>query len=108
MQDFIFIYITCRNVEEARQIGKSLVQDRLVACINILNNVESIYCWNDKIEEDTEVILIAKSNLSLYQEIEQRVKSLHSYTNPCIIYYKIDGGSKIYLDWINHSIHRGT
>lgn len=104
-EDFIFLYVTCRNKEEARSIGKALVSSKLVACANIIDKMESIYIWNDELIEDSEVILIAKSIKTKYNEVEATIKALHSYSNPCIISMKIVEGSKMYLDWIKNSIN---
>jgi len=103
--DFYFLYITCRDKEEARSIGKTLVTSKLIACANIINKMESIYIWNNELIEDLEVILVAKTIKSKYKEVELAIKALHSYSNPCIICMKIEEGSKIYLDWIKNSIN---
>ena len=103
-EDFYFLYVTCRNKEEARSIGKALVSSKLVACANIIDKMESIYIWNDELIEDSEVILIAKSIKTKYDEVELTIKALHSYSNPCIICMKIAEGSNIFLDWIKNSI----
>lgn len=102
--DFRLIYITCKNKEEAVRIGRTLVQEQLVACANIIDPILSIYKWNDEIVEDTEAILILKTIGLNMISIESRVKSIHSYTNPCIVSFKFEDGSKIYFDWIRSSI----
>jgi periplasmic divalent cation tolerance protein len=102
--EFRLIYITCKNKEEAVRIGRTLVQEQLVACANIIDPIQSIYKWNDEIVEDTEAILILKTIGLNMISIESRVKSIHSYTNPCIVSFKIEDGSKIYFDWIRSSI----
>lgn len=97
---FCSVYIVTKDLEEARVIGKLLLQARLAACINILDNVSSMYWWQGKINEDKETILIAKTRTSLVNEIIEKVKSVHSYECPCIIAQPFLTGFQGYLDWI--------
>ncbi len=100
MEGFLLVYITCSNLEEAKAIGKAVVEEKLAACANCISSMESIYIWKDKLQEDKEAILILKTTSQRIEELTKRVKDLHSYENPCVIYYKLEGGSKDYLDWI--------
>ena len=94
------IYITAGNMDEARTIGKDLVSNRLAACVNIIDNINSMYWWEGKIQDDREVIVIAKSRESLVPNLIERVKSLHSYSCPCVVSLPILDGNKAFLDWI--------
>ena len=94
------VYITAKNKEEASKIGKELVKARLAACVNVVDNMNSLYWWQGKIQEDSEAILIAKTKESLVKELTEKVKSLHSYSCPCIISLPILDGNKEFLDWI--------
>ncbi len=105
-EEFYFLYITCKDKAQARSIGTALVKRKFVACVNIIEKMESIYIWNDELIEDSEVILIAKSIKSKFKEIEITIKELHSYSNPCIICLKITDGSIDYLDWIKNSVNK--
>jgi len=95
-----FIYITAGSTEEAGAIAKELVSKRLAACANIFENMRSLYWWEGKIQEDNEVILIAKTKESLVPRLIEKVKSLHSYDCPCIVSLPITDGNKPFLDWI--------
>ena len=95
------VYITTKNKAEAERIGRALVQERLAACVNIIDGMNSIYRWEGKIQEDKEAVLIAKTKQSLVKKLTNRVKSLHSYSCPCIISLPILGGNKDYLDWLS-------
>lgn len=97
----IVIYITVPNEDEAARISKTLVKEKLVACVNIIKNVRSIYSWQDKIEDDVEVLMIAKTKKSLFAKVSNRVKELHTYTVPEIIALPIIIGSEDYLNWMN-------
>ena len=97
------IYITAGSREEATDIGKRLVEERLAACANIFP-IASIYRWKDKIEEEDEYGMIVKTKTEKVKEIEQRVKELHSYEVPCIVSFRLDEGSEDYLNWIEESV----
>jgi len=97
---FNLIYITAKNKAEARKIGKALVKDRLAACVNIIDGMNSLYWWDGKIQDDKEAILIAKTRQSLTQKVIKKVKSIHSYDCPCIISLPISDGNKQFLNWI--------
>jgi len=94
------IYITFGNMEEARTIGKELVSDRLAACVNIIDNVSSMYWWEGEIQDEKEVILVAKTKESLVPELVEKVRSMHSYSCPCIVSLPILNGNSAFLDWI--------
>jgi periplasmic divalent cation tolerance protein len=96
----IIIFITASSSEEAENIAKLLVEEKLVACVNIIPQIKSIYWWEGKICTDEEVMLIAKTKQSLFTAVMDRVKSLHSYEVPEIISFPISEGSPEYLNWI--------
>ena len=95
-----FIYITVGNIVEAKKIGKALVSYRLAACVNIIDNMYSMYRWEGEIQNDKEVVLIAKTVESLVPELIDKVKSMHSYDCPCIVSLPILDGNKAFLEWI--------
>ncbi|RKY82406.1 divalent-cation tolerance protein CutA [candidate division KSB1 bacterium] len=94
------IYITTGSMDEARTIGKDLVSSRLAACVNIIDNMNSMYWWEGKIQDDREVILIAKTREALVPELIEKVKSIHSYDCPCIVSLPILDGNKAFLEWV--------
>lgn len=96
----IVIFITAGGREEAVRIAKALVEERLAACVNIIEDACSIFRWEGKVTEAKELLLIVKSVDNLLDSLIERVKELHSYTTPEIISFKIVGGSKEYLDWM--------
>lgn len=98
----IIIYIITKDKQEAEKIGHYLVKQRLVACVNIFDHINSMYWWKNKIEESQESLLIAKTKFSLVKKIIKEVKSLHSYSCPCIIALPIVDGNSDYLEWIKN------
>jgi periplasmic divalent cation tolerance protein len=101
---YIVVYVTVKEVEEARKIAKSLVKRRLAACVNILQGVESYFWWKDKLEAEKEIILIIKTKATLLPELIKSVKRLHSYSIPEIIALPIAGGSRDYLEWMDSEV----
>jgi periplasmic divalent cation tolerance protein len=95
------IYSSIGSIEDARRVANTLVEEQLVACVNILPNIESIYRWEGKIENDEEYILIAKTTDDNIKKTIDRIKTLHTYELPDIIVLPIIGGLKEYLDYIN-------
>jgi len=99
MSEYVF-YVTVGSSEEARYIGRTLVEEKLAACVNILNNINSIYIWKGKIENDIEHLLIIKTTEEKANNLIEKIKTIHSYENPECIGLKIEKGSDIYLNWI--------
>ena len=95
-----FIYMTAGSRDEATKIGKKLVTAKLAACVNILDNMHSIYLWEGEIQDDTEVVIIAKTTEDRVAELIEKVRSMHSYECPCIVSLPVSGGHQPFLDWI--------
>jgi periplasmic divalent cation tolerance protein len=93
-------YITAPDRAEALRIGKALLEARLAACINVLDGMRSAYWWQGRIEEADECVLIAKSAAHRREEIIAKVKELHPYSVPCVVFWPIEGGNPEYLAWI--------
>jgi len=98
----VVIYSTIDDVKQAQKIANILVEEKLVACVNIIPNIISIYIWKGKIENDDECIIIAKTNDSKVRRVIQRIKTLHTYELPDIIVLPIIGGLKEYLEYITN------
>ena len=98
------IYITTGNKEEALRIGRTLVEEKLVACVNIMDGTESIYWWQDKVEQAKEVVLIAKTTENLVEKVIKRTQALHIYDCPCIVVLPIIEGNAGFLAWIEETV----
>ena len=108
MTNKIVVLVTCGSIKEAQQIGRALVDRKLVACANILRvPVHSIYRWKGKVDVAKEVLLILKSSRSRFGAMDSAIRKLHSYDVPEIIALPIAAGSRGYLDWISRSVRRG-
>jgi periplasmic divalent cation tolerance protein len=97
----MMIYVTTKDAKEAENIGNALVEERLVACVNILSPARSIYRWKGAIERESEAVLIAKTRDTLVDKVVERVRTLHSYEVPCIEAIPIVNGNPAYLRWID-------
>lgn len=98
------IYMTAGSKDEAKNIGKVLIESKLAACVNIVDGMNSIYMWEGELQEDQEVILIAKTDVNHVQEIVDKVKSLHSYECPCILSIPVEGGNQAFIEWILNEV----
>lgn len=98
--DTVVVFVTTSSIDEARKIGNTLVQERLIACVNIIPQVESIFYWQEKVCNEKEALMIIKTRKSLIDDIIKRVKSIHSYSVPEIIALPIINGSEDYLKWV--------
>ncbi len=94
------VYMTAGSKDEARRIGGALVMERLAACVNILDGMTSIYSWDGAVQEDQEVVLIAKTRAEKLDALTGRVQQLHSYDCPCVVAWPIGDGNPAFLDWI--------
>jgi periplasmic divalent cation tolerance protein len=94
------VYMTVAGVEEARTIGRALVAQRLAACVNIIENMTAIYMWEGQLQEDREVVLIAKTVAWQVPQLVDAVRRMHSYAVPCIVSVPISGGHQTFLDWV--------
>lgn len=96
----LFVYVTCESMEQAERLGRSLVEQRLCACVNLIPGMRSLYWWKGKVEEAGEAVLIAKTREALLERFTQAVKAGHSYEVPCVAALPILGGNPDYLQWI--------
>lgn len=100
MEKICMVYITASGKDEAMKIGGELVSLRLAACANVFDNISSFYWWEDKVQQDQEVVLIVKTKEKLLLELEKTVKELHSYSCPCVVAIPIVHASREYAEWI--------
>ena len=92
--------MTAGSIEEAKNIGHILVENNLAACVNLFENMISIYKWEEILEEGQEVVMIAKTRKTLMPKLIETVNSHHSYDCPCILDLPIQGGNPEFLTWI--------
>ena len=99
----IISYIICKDKDEAKRISKVLINKKLAACCNIIQT-ESLYHWKNKLVEDTEVILLAKTLDKNFPEIKKEVLKIHSYKIPCILKINVKDINASYLNWLKSRV----
>ena len=104
MTDKVVILVSAASIELCRNIAQQLVENKLAACVNITQPIESIYRWEGKIAQDQEYQLFIKSARDLFPEIKAAISKLHSYHTPEIICLPIIEGSRNYLQWVGDSV----
>jgi periplasmic divalent cation tolerance protein len=108
MTDKVVILVTAASRKECRKIARHLVKNKLAACVNIAQRIESIYRWEGKIADEPEYQLFIKSTRELFPEIKAAISELHSYHTPEIICLPIIEGSPNYLQWVSDSVKRAS
>ena len=99
---FQIVLTTCPDATVAERIGRTLVDERLAACVNILPPMRSIYRWKSKVEETHEQLLVIKIARAQYPAVQDRIRALHPYELPEIIAVPIADGHPEYLNWLHH------
>jgi periplasmic divalent cation tolerance protein len=100
---YVQIYWTCGNLDEARQIARSLVQERLVACANIIPWIESIFLWNQELDTMQETKVIFKTRSTLFEAVKEFILRHAKYEVPEILKVAILDGHGEYLEWIKQN-----
>jgi periplasmic divalent cation tolerance protein len=101
MSEIRLVYITAKDKAEALALGRSLVEARLAACANVLEGMTSVYRWQGKLEEASEVVLIAKTESRLVRELVAAVQKEHSYDIPCALVLPVVEGAGPYMNWLS-------
>ncbi|WP_321408638.1 divalent-cation tolerance protein CutA [Tolumonas auensis] len=100
MSDAIVVLCTCPDNTCARALAQTLLNEKLAACVNLIPQVTSLYCWQGKMEESQEVQLVIKSRRTLFGVLQQRIQTLHPYEVPEILAMPVLNGSPAYLQWL--------
>jgi periplasmic divalent cation tolerance protein len=101
---YSIVYVTTSGLEESKKIARILLQEKIVACANIIPEIESIYWWEGDLEEDVESLLLLKTSSELVDKVIEMVKEIHSYQTPCVLEIQIKKGSKEYLNWLEDAL----
>ena len=103
MNYYLFL-VTVPNIDEGQKIARILVENKLAACVNIINNIFSIYRWKGEIQNDNEHLLLIKTIEVNCESLIQKVNEIHSYETPECIGFQIEKGSEKYLNWIENVV----
>jgi len=99
----ILSYVTCKDEEEAKNISKTLLEKKLIACANYFP-IKSMYRWEGKVNDGKEIVLLLKTLEEKFEEIKKEIKKIHSYDNPCIIQLDVKQANEEFLEWIKKEV----
>lgn len=100
MAEIMTVFVTVGNPDDGLALSRALVEEKLVACVNMISQVRSIYWWKEEVCEEQEVLLVMKTPASLYDSLQSRIRQLHPYEVPEIVALPIVKGLPDYLNWV--------
>ncbi len=100
----LLVLCTFPDADTAASVTRTLVEEKVVACGNIIPGVRSIYSWEGKMEDTTEVLVLFKTASSAYARLEKRLLKLHSYDMPEILAFEVGGAAKAYAAWVADAV----
>ena len=103
--EHIVIFCNAPNRIEAKLIARELVEQKLVACVNLVDKVESIYAWQGAVHNETECMMVMKTKKNMFDKVNEIIQSLHSYDVPEVISLVIDKGDRKYIDWLDTEVN---
>lgn len=104
MTDTVVVLVTAPSADKAAEIARTLVEEQLAACGNVLPTVRSIYRWEGKIHDEPEALLILKTRANLFEALRERIVALHPYQVPEVLRLDVAAGHLPYLQWIGGSV----
>lgn len=94
------IYMTAADEDEALRIAGTLVEERLIACANVMGTIKSVYRWEGAVQNGQEIAVLLKTRADLVETAIERAAGLHSYDCPCLVVLDTTGGHAPFLDWV--------
>ena len=104
MTDKIIVFVTCESKEQAEKIAQAVVTEKLAACVNVLPGVRSCFVWERKLTWADEVLLLIKTTRGRFDQLQDRIKAMHTYSVPEIVGLTIDDAFDKYIEWIDQSV----
>jgi len=104
MPDYRSVYATFKDSEQAIEIARALVEEKMVACVNVIERVRSVYHWQGQVHDDSEAAFFAKTRADKTELVIARIAALHTYETPCIVVLPVEAGHQPYLAWIDESL----
>ena len=104
MSDYVLVLCTINDYERAKDISRKLLEEKLIACSNIIPNITSIYSWEGEICEDSEYLLLMKTKYAVFDILKSKIIELHPYDVPEILAIDIKDGIEDYLNWVEQSL----
>ncbi len=104
MTDKRLVLSTTSSREEAQKIANALVQSQLAACVQIVGPMQSVYRWNEKVEQTEEYLLLMKTTATTLARLRAELQKLHSYEVPECVEIPIESGLPAYMNWIDETV----
>lgn len=104
MSDTRVVLVTAPDADTAARLARTLVEERLAACGNLVPGVRSIYRWEGKICDEAEVLLVLKTTVDHADALRDRVAALHPYACPEVLVLPVEGGHAAYLAWVREQV----
>jgi periplasmic divalent cation tolerance protein len=97
---FYFLYITAASKEEATKLARALVEERLIACANVIDPIRSFYWWEGEVKDDSEAVIVAKTQGLQLEAAIRRVKEMSSHACPCVVAWPLTAGNPDFFEWV--------
>ena len=107
MTNVVVALVTAPSPEKAAEIARTLVEEGLAACGNVVPGVRSIYRWEGKVQDDAEALLVLKTERRLVPALQARLPELHPYQVPELLVVPVEDGLAPYLEWVAASVRPG-
>ena len=104
MTDKIIVFVTCESKDQADKIAETVVTEKLAACVNVLPGIRSCYVWKEELNWSDEVLLLIKTTRGRFEQMQERVRAMHTYEVPEVVGVTIDDAFQKYLDWIDTNV----
>ena len=98
------VYVTVKDEDEALSIARKVVEKRLAACANIYPKIISVFNYQNQIQTQGEAVLLLKTTVQAYDELERFIIEVHSYDDPCVLKLPIEGGATDFMSWIKNTV----
>jgi periplasmic divalent cation tolerance protein len=102
----IVVFVTTPSGSDAADIAKTIVSERLAACVNIIVGIRSIFFWEDKVQDEEETLMIIKTRKELFESLKRRILMMHPYSVPEVISLDITDGNEDYLKWLFETVKK--
>jgi len=106
--DIRTVLVTAPDPERAEHMARTLVEERLAACVNVVPNAVSVYRWNEEIQRDEEALLIMKTTAAMVAALRDRIVELHAYDVPEVLVLNVETGHEPYLRWVREGVRGGA
>lgn len=108
MTEAIIVLVTAPSADKAAELARTLVEEQLAVCGNVIPGLRSIYRWEGKVQDEAEALLLLKTQASLFEALRERIVALHPYEVPEVLRLGVEAGHQPYLDWIRDNVRTSS